>query len=42
MDKLVNVCETFHIWTGPDGRSLDMEQNLPEVYEKLIGAVEAE
>ena len=41
-DRLVNVCETFHIWTGPDGKSLDMEQNLPEVYEKLIRAVEAE
>ena len=41
-DRLVCTCETFHIWTGPDGKSLDMEANLPEVYEKLIGAVEAE
>lgn len=41
-DELVNSCDTFHIWTGTDGKSLDMEANLPEVYEKLIGAVEAE
>lgn len=40
--ELVNSCETFHIWTGPDGRSLDLEKNLPEVFEKLLGAVEAE
>lgn len=39
---LVNVCDSFHIWTGPNGKSLDMEKNLPEVYEKLLAALEAE
>jgi acyl-CoA thioester hydrolase len=36
------TAESFHIWTGPDMRSYDMEQNLPEVYAALSGAVEAE
>ena len=39
---LVNACDTFHIWTGPDGKSLDMQDALPEVYEKLLAAVEEE
>lgn len=37
---LVNSCVTFHIWTGPDGRSLDMKASLPEVYAKLEAAAE--
>ena len=40
--RLVCSCDTFHIWTGPNGKSLDMEVNLPEVYKKLTEAVEAE
>jgi len=40
--EMVNSCNTFHIWTGPNGRSLDMETALPEVYAKLIEAVETE
>ncbi len=40
-DTLVNECDSFHIWTGPDGKSLDMEQALPEVYGRLTRAVEA-
>jgi len=39
---LANVCDTFHIWTGPDHRSLDMQANLPEVYAKLEAALEPE
>ena len=29
---------SFHIWTGPDMKSLDM-RSLPEVYEKLLDSV---
>lgn len=31
------VCSavTLHIWTGPDMKSLDMEQKLPNIYEKI-------
>lgn len=32
---------SFHIWTGPDMKSLDMEQNLPEVYAKIQAALDA-
>ena len=39
---LVNVCDSFHIWTGPNGKSLDMQAALPEVYEKLLAALEPE
>ena len=39
-DNLVNVCDTFHIWTGPDMKSLDMEKALPEVYDKLTAALD--
>ena len=31
---------TFHIWTGPDMRSLNMEEKLPEVYAKIKAAAE--
>ena len=40
--KLVNIADTFHIWTGRDHRSLDLEQNLPDIYAKLTAAVEPE
>jgi acyl-CoA thioester hydrolase len=39
-DSPVSRAETFHIWTGPDGKSFNMEQNLPEVYEKIKKAAE--
>ena len=35
---LANVCDSFHIWTGPDMKSLDMQKNLPEVYAKIEAA----
>ena len=34
----VATATSFHIWTGPDMKSLDM-RTLPETYEKLSGAV---
>lgn len=41
-DALVNTADTFHIWTGPDHRSLDLEKALPEIYAKLLSAVESD
>lgn len=38
--KLCGTARTFHIWTGPDMKSLDMERNLPEVYAKIRAACE--
>lgn len=38
--KLCGTARTFHIWTGPDMKSLDMQQNLPEVYGKIEAAYE--
>lgn len=29
---------SFHIWTGPDMKSLDLEQNLPEIYARILAA----
>ena len=34
----LNTATTFHIWTGPDNRSYNLEENLPEVYTKIINA----
>lgn len=33
---------SFHIWTGPDMKSLDLERNLPEVYARIQAAMEGE
>lgn len=33
---------SFHIWTGPDMKSLDLEQNLPDVYARVRAAMEVE
>ncbi|MCL2408794.1 MAG: acyl-CoA thioesterase [Oscillospiraceae bacterium] len=33
--KIINTAETFHIWVGPDGRAYNIEENLPDVYEKI-------
>ena len=35
----VATATSFHIWTGPDMKSLDMSQK-PEIYQKLVSAVE--
>ena len=40
--KLVNTCESFHIWTGPDNRSIPLNQVMPEVYERLRSAAGGE
>lgn len=37
---LCGTARTFHIWTGPDLKSLDMQKNLPEVYAKIQAAYE--
>ena len=29
---VVNTARTFHIWTGPDNRSIRLDEALPEVY----------
>ena len=38
--SLAGTARSFHIWTGPDNRSCDLEQSLPEVYARLKAAVE--
>jgi hypothetical protein len=29
---LVNSAVTFHIWTGPDNKVMNLAETLPEVY----------
>jgi acyl-CoA thioester hydrolase len=36
--RLINTASTFHIWTGPDNKSYNLEENLPEIYDKLKSA----
>lgn len=31
----INTARTFHIWTGPDNKSYNIEENLPQIYEKI-------
>ena len=38
--EVINTAETFHVWTGPDGRAFNMEENLPEVYDRIKKAAE--
>ena len=38
--KTLSEGRTFHIWTGRDNRSCDVEKNHPEVYGKLLRAAE--
>ena len=38
--SVAGTARSFHIWTGPDNRSYDLEQGLPEVYARLKEAVE--
>ena len=35
---VINTCRSFHIWTGPDNRSYNIAENLPEVYAKIAAA----
>ena len=37
---VINTCRTFHIWTGPDNRSYNLAEGLPEIYAKIIAAAE--
>jgi Predicted thioesterase len=38
--ELLSIADTFHIWTGPDSRAYSIEENLPEVYERIAAAVQ--
>jgi acyl-CoA thioester hydrolase len=31
----INTARSYHIWTGPDNRSYNLEVNLPMIYEKI-------
>ena len=37
--SLAGTARSFHIWTGPDNRSYDLEAGLPEVYARLKAAL---
>lgn len=30
--------KSFHIWTGPDNKSIDMQANFPDVYNRIANA----
>jgi acyl-CoA thioester hydrolase len=32
---VINTARTFHVWTGPDGRAFNIEENMPDVYARL-------
>ncbi|NLM83687.1 MAG: acyl-CoA thioesterase [Clostridiales bacterium] len=32
---VINTARTFHIWTGPDNKSINLEEAYPDVYEKI-------
>ncbi len=38
--RLCGSARSFHIWTGPDMKSLDMEKTHPEIYEMIRAALE--
>ncbi len=38
--KPISSASTFHIWTGPDNRSYNVEERLPEIYERIKKASE--
>ena len=40
--SVAGAARSFHIWTGPDNRSYDLEAGLPEVYARLRAAVDGE
>ena len=37
-DTVANTAVTFHLWTGPDNRVLDLSQAQPELYRHLRDA----
>ncbi len=37
---VINTARTFHIWTGPDNRSYNLEENCPDMYEKIKNAAD--
>ena len=38
----INTATSFHIWVGPDMKSLNMEQTQPEVFARIKAAAEGE
>ena len=39
-DEPINTATSFHVWTGPDMKTYNLEENLPEVYAKVAAAAE--
>lgn len=39
-EKPCATATSFHIWTGPDMKSYDMEKNHPEIWAKIQAALE--
>ena len=39
---LANTAVTFHIWTGPDNKTIDLSQARPEIYTRIRAAIGAE
>ncbi|MDR0862078.1 MAG: acyl-CoA thioesterase [Oscillospiraceae bacterium] len=35
---VISTAETFHVWTGPDEKAYNVEENLPDVYAKIKAA----
>ena len=40
--KTLSEGRSFHIWTGRDNRSCDMEEAFPKIYARLLKAAEKE
>ena len=38
--KTLSEARSFHIWTGRDNRSCDVEKNFPEIYARLLRSLE--
>ncbi len=38
--KTLSEGRSFHIWTGRDNRSCDVEKNYPEIYSRLLRTLE--
>jgi acyl-CoA thioester hydrolase len=38
--KAVAEATTFHIWTGPDMKSLNMEEQHPEIFARIVAAAQ--
>jgi acyl-CoA thioesterase FadM len=36
----INTARSFHIWTGPDNKSYNIAENLPNIYEKIKEAAD--